>query len=189
MMEARSADLVAVCSGQAEVEAAIDASSGTRVDGQALAGARWLERRRRTVLQLHRAEPTGVVAIVAPTSRPCSGSSRASRRRLQAATPWSWSPPRRTRSRRSSLPRRSRPPIFRAARSTSSRAARRARARPRSTHGRERDRRHGCRGGGRRARGPRGRQRQAVVHAGSDQSPWEISAFLELKTVWHPIGT
>jgi hypothetical protein len=21
------------------------------------------------------------------------------------------------------------------------------------------------------------------------QSPWEISAFLELKTVWHPIGT
>ena len=28
-----------------------------------------------------------------------------------------------------------------------------------------------------------------VVHAGSDQSPWEISAFLELKTVWHPIGT
>ncbi len=28
-----------------------------------------------------------------------------------------------------------------------------------------------------------------VVHAGSDQSPWEISAFLELKTVWHPVGT
>jgi hypothetical protein len=21
------------------------------------------------------------------------------------------------------------------------------------------------------------------------QSPWEIAAFLELKTVWHPIGT
>jgi acyl-CoA reductase-like NAD-dependent aldehyde dehydrogenase len=28
-----------------------------------------------------------------------------------------------------------------------------------------------------------------VVHAGSDQSPWEISSFLELKTVWHPVGT
>ena len=29
-----------------------------------------------------------------------------------------------------------------------------------------------------------------VVHgAPDDQSPWEIAAFLELKTVWHPIGT
>jgi len=28
-----------------------------------------------------------------------------------------------------------------------------------------------------------------VVHGGDGQSPWEISAFLELKTVWHPIGT
>jgi len=28
-----------------------------------------------------------------------------------------------------------------------------------------------------------------VVRAGSEQSLWEISAFLELKTVWHPIGT
>jgi hypothetical protein len=28
-----------------------------------------------------------------------------------------------------------------------------------------------------------------VVHgAADDQSPWEIAAFLELKTVWHPIG-
>ncbi len=28
-----------------------------------------------------------------------------------------------------------------------------------------------------------------VVRAGSGQSPWEISAFLELKTIWHPVGT
>jgi acyl-CoA reductase-like NAD-dependent aldehyde dehydrogenase len=28
-----------------------------------------------------------------------------------------------------------------------------------------------------------------VVRAGSEQSPWEISAFLELKTIWHPVGT
>jgi acyl-CoA reductase-like NAD-dependent aldehyde dehydrogenase len=29
-----------------------------------------------------------------------------------------------------------------------------------------------------------------VVHgAADDQSPWEIARFLELKTVWHPIGT
>jgi acyl-CoA reductase-like NAD-dependent aldehyde dehydrogenase len=28
-----------------------------------------------------------------------------------------------------------------------------------------------------------------VVHGRADtQSPWEISSFLELKTVWHPIG-
>ena len=28
-----------------------------------------------------------------------------------------------------------------------------------------------------------------VVHGGADvQSPWEVAAFLELKTVWHPIG-
>jgi hypothetical protein len=28
-----------------------------------------------------------------------------------------------------------------------------------------------------------------VVRGGTDdQSPWEIAAFLELKTVWHPIG-
>jgi hypothetical protein len=27
------------------------------------------------------------------------------------------------------------------------------------------------------------------VHGRPDtQSPWEISSFLELKTVWHPIG-
>src|SRR5262249_19091979 len=29
-----------------------------------------------------------------------------------------------------------------------------------------------------------------IVHGSpTTQSPWEISAFLELKTVWHPIGT
>jgi acyl-CoA reductase-like NAD-dependent aldehyde dehydrogenase len=28
-----------------------------------------------------------------------------------------------------------------------------------------------------------------VVHAHDGQGPWEISSFLELKTVWHPIGT
>jgi acyl-CoA reductase-like NAD-dependent aldehyde dehydrogenase len=28
-----------------------------------------------------------------------------------------------------------------------------------------------------------------VVHGAADvQSPWEVAAFLELKTVWHPIG-
>jgi acyl-CoA reductase-like NAD-dependent aldehyde dehydrogenase len=28
-----------------------------------------------------------------------------------------------------------------------------------------------------------------VIRAHAEQSPWEISAFLELKTVWHPVGT
>ena len=27
-----------------------------------------------------------------------------------------------------------------------------------------------------------------VVRAREDRSPWEIGAFMELKTVWHPIG-
>jgi hypothetical protein len=28
-----------------------------------------------------------------------------------------------------------------------------------------------------------------VVHGDPDtQSPWEIASFLELKTVWHPVG-
>jgi hypothetical protein len=27
-----------------------------------------------------------------------------------------------------------------------------------------------------------------VVRAKEDQSPWEIASFMELKTVWHPIG-
>jgi hypothetical protein len=28
-----------------------------------------------------------------------------------------------------------------------------------------------------------------VIHGRADvQSPWEIAAFLELKTVWHPVG-
>ena len=40
-----------------------------------------------------------------------------------------------------------------------------------------------------RARGARRRQRQARrARRREEQSPWEIAAFLELKTVWHPIG-
>jgi acyl-CoA reductase-like NAD-dependent aldehyde dehydrogenase len=27
-----------------------------------------------------------------------------------------------------------------------------------------------------------------VVSNGDGQSPWHVAAFLELKTVWHPIG-
>ena len=27
-----------------------------------------------------------------------------------------------------------------------------------------------------------------VVRSREDRSPWEIAAFMELKTVWHPIG-
>jgi hypothetical protein len=30
--------------------------------------------------------------------------------------------------------------------------------------------------------------KRVVRGAPDSQSPWEISAFLELKTVWHPIG-
>ena len=31
--------------------------------------------------------------------------------------------------------------------------------------------------------------KRVVKGASRTQSPWEIAAFLELKTVWHPIGT
>jgi hypothetical protein len=31
--------------------------------------------------------------------------------------------------------------------------------------------------------------KRIVRGAADGQSPWEIAAFLELKTVWHPIGT
>ena len=31
--------------------------------------------------------------------------------------------------------------------------------------------------------------KRVVRGAATAQSPWEIAAFLELKTVWHPIGT
>jgi len=27
-----------------------------------------------------------------------------------------------------------------------------------------------------------------VVRSRDEQSPWEIASFLELKTVWHPVG-
>jgi hypothetical protein len=30
--------------------------------------------------------------------------------------------------------------------------------------------------------------KRVVRGSPDDQSPWEIAAFLELKTVWHPIG-
>ena len=56
-------------------------------------------------------------------------------------------------------------------------------------HGRQRDRRHGRRRRRRRARAARRRERQARrARRASEQSPWEIAAFLELKTVWHPSG-
>jgi len=30
--------------------------------------------------------------------------------------------------------------------------------------------------------------KRVVRGAADEQSPWEVAAFLELKTVWHPIG-
>ena len=43
--------------------------------------------------------------------------------------------------------------------------------------------------GARRARGAAAENVKRVVHGAPDsQSLYEISAFLELKTVWHPIG-
>ena len=61
---------------------------------------------------------------------------------------------------------------------------------PRGAHGRERDRPLRRRRPVDRARGelPAENVKRVVRGRADVQSPWEIASFLELKTVWHPIG-
>ncbi len=60
---------------------------------------------------------------------------------------------------------------------------------PRLAHGRERDRSLRRERLLHRARGAAADNVKRIVRGRADvQSPWEISSFLELKTVWHPIG-
>ena len=73
--------------------------------------------------------------------------------------------------------------------STSSPASVPSCARARRPHGRERDRRH------RRERSApepraagRGQREARRARRGREQSPWDDREFLELKTVWHPVG-
>jgi hypothetical protein len=59
---------------------------------------------------------------------------------------------------------------------------------PRRPHGRQRDRRDRRRRGARRLEQLAAENVKRVVRAKEEQSPWEIASFMELKTVWHPIG-
>ena len=68
------------------------------------------------------------------------------------------------------------------------RPPRRARPGARGAHGRERDRRHGADGDVAALEVLAAENVKRVVRAREDRSPWEIGAFMELKTVWHPIG-
>ncbi len=143
------------------------------------------------VLQLHRAGADRRRRRARPGRAAArSGSSRASRPRSWAGTRSSRSPPRRTRSRRSSSPRCSRPPTCPAASSTSSPAS--SPSSPRGSPA------HmdvnaidvtGADGLVAELERLAAENVKRVVHGQPDgQSPWEIADFLELKTVWHPIG-
>ena len=192
MMEARASDLERVSSGRDEVEAAIDrviwyAGWADKL-AQVLGGSNPVAG---PVLRLH--GPRADRGRRDP--RACRARTRRARlahrpRRSSAATPSSPSPPRPTHWRRSSLRRRSPPRTSPRAPSTSSRASGRARPVARRAHGRERDRPHGRRRAAARSSrsSPRRMSSASSAPRADAQSPWEIEAFLELKTVWHPIG-
>ena len=191
MMEARAADLARRAPAAREVEAR-DRSGRLvrRLGRQAAAGARWLEPGRRPVLQLHRARADRRRrGPRARASRRSKGSSRASRRRSSAATPSSRSPPRRSRSPRSSWQRRSPRATCPAASSTCSPATATSwrRSSPRTwTSTRSTSRAPTAIWPS--SSVPPPTTSSASSGSPSEQSPWEIAAFLELKTVWHPVG-
>ena len=193
MMEARRADLAAVCSGEAEVDLAIDrmvwyagwADKLAQVLGSAnpVAGP---------YFNFTIPEPTGVVGILAPEEPPLAGLitrlAPATRRRQRGrhgrlARRARWPP--------SSSPRRSRPRTCRAASSISSRASRPSLRRWLAAHMDVNAIDVGGADGQTRPSSSRRRPRTSSAWCRGtpdEQSPWEIAAFLELKTVWHPIG-
>ena len=193
MMEARVAEFAELCTGRDEVERAIDRVGLVRGLGrQAAAGARRREPGRRPVLQLHRSRSRPASSRSSrPTSRRCSGSSRASRPRSSAATPSSRSPPRRSPLAAVELAEAlatSDVPGGVVNLLTGFRARARARGSPRHMDVNAIDL---CGADGRRgrARAAAADNVKRVVHGGADgQSLYEIASFLELKTVWHPIG-
>ena len=193
MMEARAAELAAACSGKPEVERRDRPRGLVRgLGGQARAGARRLEPGRRAVLQLHRARSRPASSRSSrPTSRRSAASSRGSRRRSSAATPPS-SIASETHPRRGDRARRGDRHLGRPGRRRQHphRLPRRARADPRRAHGRQRDRPHRRRTGSRPSSSgsPPTTSSASSTARADDQSPWAIASFLELKTVWHPIG-
>ena len=190
MLEARAAELAELCGGREEVERADRPRRLVRgLDRQARAGARRREPGRRAVLQLHRARADR------RRRHRRAGRARAARARLAARAGARGrqrrrrrSRPRRTRARRSSSPRCSRRPtcpggVVNILTGLRDELAPHLAVAPRRRRARPRPRR-------RRARARRRRERQArrVARAADGQSPYEISSFLELKTVWHPMG-
>ena len=163
MMEARAADLAALCSGRREVERAIDrvvwyAGWADKLP-QVLGGSNPVAG---PYFNFTVPEPTGVVAILAPdepaleglVSPHRAGDRRRQRRRRRRVGD---APARSGRARRGArdvrLPRRRRQPAHRLPRRTGAGA--------RGAHGRQRDRRHRCGRRDGRARGAGRRQREA----------------------------
>ena len=192
MMETRATDLARACSGRREVERAIDrvvwyAGWADKLP-QVLGGSNPVAG---PVLQLHgaradrrrRGARAGAAGARGPRLPHRAGDRERQhdrRRRLGDAR----------RSRRSSSPRRSRPPTCRAASSTCSPGFRAELAPILAAHmdvnaidvtGAGDDTAE--------LEVLAADNVKRVVRAHSEQSPWEISAFLELKTVWHPVGT
>ena len=192
MMEARATDLERACTGRDEVEAAID---------RTVWYAGWADKLAQVLgssnpvagpyFDFTVPEPTGVVAILAPAEPPLLGlvsriapgaRRRQHRRRGRLGEP-SASP-------RSSSPRRSRRPTSRTGPSTSSPASRDELAPWLAGH---MDVNAidltGVDGATAELERLAAENVKRVVRSSADaQSPWEIEAFLELKTVWHPIG-
>ena len=191
MMEARIAEFAELSSGRDEVERAIDrwvwyAGFADKLS-QVLGGANAVSG---PYFNFTVPEPTGVVAVVAPEEPPLLGLvSRIAPALVGGnsvvAVASEGKPARRGRAGRGA--RDERPSGRR--RQPAHRPSRRAGAVARLAHGRQRDRPHRRRRSPHRSRAGCRRQRQACVLGAPDsQSLYEISAFLELKTVWHPIG-
>ena len=192
-MEARVPEFAELCSGKDEVERSIDrwvwyagfADKLAQVLGSSnpVAGP---------YFNFTIPEPTGVVAVVAPDDPPLLGprlAARAGAHRRQRRRRARLRDPAARGDRAGRGDRDERRPGRR--RQPAHRPARRARAVAREPHGRERDRPDGRRRPAHRPRDRRGRERQARRRRASPTASrsHEISSFLELKTVWHPIGT
>ena len=186
-----SAALAAVCSGRREVARAIDRVvwyAGWADKLPQVLGC--VEPRRGPVLQLHAARADrrrrGGRARRARARRPRRA---ASCRRSSAATRSSSSRRRRIRSRRSSSPRRSRRPTCPAGVVNVLTGLRDELAPVLAAH---MDVNAidvtGADGEPRALEVLAAENVKRVVRAREERSPWEIGAFMELKTVWHPIG-
>ena len=191
MMEARADELARVAPAGRRWRPRSTASSGTRAGRTSFlrcsaAPTRW---RARTSTSPCRSRPASSRSW-RRTSRPRTGSSRGSRPRSSAATRSSRSRPRRTRWLRSSWPRRWRPRTFPGGVVNVLTGFRDELAPVLASH---MDVNAidvtGADGAVAELERLAAENVKRVVRSTPDaQSPWEIERFLELKTVWHPVG-